>query len=568
MVMFGKIKLTIPIAEVFAKYKNSYIRPDVLAGLTVAGIAIPQSMAYAQLAGLNLTAGLYAAFFAMLVFAVLSSSKYVIMGPDAAMAALAGSAVIPLAAGDPTKAAALVAVLAMFIGFFAVVAVFARIGYIAEFLSRPILLGYMAGLALVIIATQLPSVFGIPAPVNTNFIGSVWYLISNLSSVHVLTFSLGMSALIFGLYITRNYNRFPAGLALLILAIIISMMFNLSDYGVAVVGNIPLGLPIPSLPSLEFYDLQNLLIPAVAMMLVAYANTISTARSFAAKEHKMVSSDQEFFGLGMSNVGSGLFGGMPVSASGSRTSVNYTSGAKTQVAQIFSAIAIGILLLLFSDVLKYLPISVLGVIIILAVLPLFNYRELVSIWHAWRSEAVLAIITAVGVATLGIYQGLLLAVLLAIANVFRKSAFPYDAVLGIAKDGSVHDMKRPPKTEELPGLKIYRFDAPLYFANATYFRKRVFELIEESETPVKWFLWDAETVTHIDSTSGMMLLELMKELKEQDVVFAVARMKGSIRSIVHKSHRLNSTLQHSPHYSSIGDAIEAYRQEYNIPKDY
>jgi MFS superfamily sulfate permease-like transporter len=303
-------------------------------------------------------------------------------------------------------------------------------------------------------------------------------------------------------------------------------------------------------------------------MLVAYANTISTARSFASKEHKTVSSDQEFFGLGMSNVGSGLFGGMPVSASGSRTAVNYSSGAKTQVAQIFSAIAIGILLLLFSDALQYLPVSVLGVIIILAVLPLFNYKELVSIWHAWRSEAVLAIITAVGVATLGIYQGLLLAVLLAIANVFRKSAFPYDAVLGIAKDGSVHDMKRPPKTEELPGLKIYRFDAPLYFANATFFRKRVLELIEESETPVKWFLWDAETVTHIDSTSGMMLLELIKELKERDVTFAVARMKGSIRSIVHKSHRLNSTLQHSPHYSSIGDAIEAYRQEYKVPKDY
>jgi high affinity sulfate transporter 1 len=566
--MFGKIKLTIPLAEVFASYKNKYLRPDILAGLTVAGIAIPQSMAYAQLAGLNLTAGLYAAFFAMLLFAILTSSKYVIMGPDAAMAALAGSAIIPLANGDEAKAAALVAILAIFIGIFSVIAVFARLGYIAEFLSRPILLGYMAGLAILIIVTQLPSVFGIPAPVDTNFIGSVWYLLTSLDSIDLLTFTIGVIALVTGLFITKNYKRFPAGLVLLVISIGISVAFQLSDKGVQVVGSIPVGLPIPSLPSVELFDLQNLLIPALAMMLVAYANTVSTARSFASKEHKSVDSDQEFFGLGMSNVGSGLFGGMPVSASSSRTSVNYTSGAKTQLAQIFGAIAIGLLLLLFSGALQYLPISVLAVIIIIAVLPLFNFKELNSIWHAWRSEAVLAIITAVGVATLGIYQGLLLAVLLAIANVFRKSAFPYDAVLGVAKDGSVHDMKRPPKTVEVPGLKIYRFDAPLYFANATYFRRRVHELIDESDTPVKWFLWDAETVTHVDSTSGMMLLDLINELKQQDVVFAVARMKGSIRTIVHHSHRLNSSLQHSPHYASIGDAIEAYRQENNVPRTY
>lgn len=566
--MFGPIKITIPIINVLNNYQKIFLRPDLLAGLTVAGVAIPQAMAYAQLAGLNLTAGLYAAVVAMLIFAILTASRYVIMGPDAAMAALAGSAVIPLAQGDATKAIALVAVLSVFIGIFAIISVFARVGYLAEFLSRPILLGYMAGLALVVIATQLPSVFGIPASNNTNILGSLFYLFTNLGNANTLTFVIGMVSLVLGLLITKKYHRFPAGLILLAFAILISYIFGLSDYGVVLVGNIHVGLPVINLGAVSWYDLQNLLVPAIAMMLIAYANTISTARTFARKDKVGANSEQEFFGLGASNIGSGLFGGLPVSASGVRTAVNYQSKAKTQVAQLFSALIIALTLLFFAGVIKYLPVAVLSVVIILAVIPLFNYTELKSIWHAWRSEAVLAIITAGGVAMLGIYQGLLLAVMLAIANVFRKSAFPYDAVLGVAKDGSVHDMHRPPKTKEVPGLKIYRFDAPLYFANASHFRRRVLQLIDESDTPVKWFLWDAETVTHLDSTSGQMLLDLIKELKSRDIVFGVARMKGTIRNIVHHSHRLSRVIQHSPHYSSIGDAIEAYREEYNIERDY
>jgi SulP family sulfate permease len=322
------------------------------------------------------------------------------------------------------------------------------------------------------------------------------------------------------------------------------------------------------LAEVGLYDVQNLLVPAIAMMLIAYANTITTARTFARKDKKPVNSEQEFLGLGASNIGSGLFGGLPVSASSVRTAINYQSKPSTQFAQIFGAIAIGLTLLFFGGVIKYLPVAVLAVVIILAVIPLFNYKELKSIWHAWRSEAILAIITAIGVAMLGIYQGLLLAVLLAIANVFRKSAFPYDAVLGVAKDGSVHDMHRPPKTHEIPGLKIYRFDAPLYFANANHFRRRVLLLIDESDEPVKWFLWDAETVTHLDSTSGQMLLELIKELKQRNITFAVARMKGTIRNIVHHSHRLSHVIQKSPHYNSIGNAIQAYREEYKLEPEY
>jgi high affinity sulfate transporter 1 len=566
--MFEKLTLTLPIHLVLQTYKRAYLRRDVIAGATVAAVAVPQAMAYAQLAGVNLTSGLYAAMVAMVVFALISSSRFVVMGPDAAMAALAGAAVIPLAGGDSSRAIALVAVLSIFIGIISLISVFARVGFVAEFLSRPILLGYMAGLALVVIATQLPKVFGIEAPINTNFLGSVVYLLSNLATTHLPTLVLGAATLIIAIILTKSFSRLPVSLLILVLGTFFSWVFGFSDDGIAVVGSIPTGLPVPDLPSIELYDLQNLIIPAIAMMLIAYANTIATARSFAAKKNERVSADQEFLGLGMSNIASGLYGGIPVSASGVRTAVNYTSKAKTQVAQLFGALFIGLVLVVLSPALQYLPVTMLAVIIILAVMPLFDVKELKSIWHAWRSEAVLAVVTMIGVATLGIYQGLLLAVMLAVLNMLRKSAFPNDAVLGVAEDGSVRDMHRPPKTHEVPGLKIYRFDAPLYFGNATYFRHRVLQLVDESKEPIHWFLWDAETITAIDSTSGQMLLGLIDELQSRDVTFAVARMKGSIRSIVHHTHKLNRALQNSPHYASIGDAIEAYRAQYNVPRDY
>lgn len=567
MNIFGKIQISAPIFHTIKTYQRVFLRRDVVAGLTVAAVAIPQAMAYAQLAGVNLTAGLYAAMVAMLAFAVISASRYVIMGPDAAMAALAGSAVLPLAAGDQNKAIALVAVLSIFIGIASVGAVFARVSFLADFLSRPILLGYMAGLAIVVIVSQLPKLFGISAPASSNVLGVIGTVFSNLSDIQWPTLFIAMCTLIVGLALTKWFKKFPASLLLLVVGTVMSWLFAFSSYGVAVVGVLPSGLPVPNIPAISPDDLQNLVVPAIAMMLIAYANTIATARTFAQKKQTRVNSDQELMGLGVSNMASGIWGGLPVSASGVRTAVNYQARAKTQIAQVFAAVAIGLVLVLFSCSLQYLPLAVLGVIIIIAVLPLFNYAELKSIWYGWQSEAILAVITMVGVAILGVYQGLLLALFLTILNTIRKSAFPNDAVLGITTSGSVRDMSRPPKTHELPGLKIYRFDAPLYFGNANHFRKRVFQLIYESDKPVKWFLWDAETITGFDSTSGQMLLELIKELKAKNITFAIARMKGSIRTIVHHSDELDRVLQRTPHFVSMGNAIAAFEQSQEMSKN-
>lgn len=564
MNMFGSIQISAPIFHTIKTYQKVFLRRDIVAGLTVAAVAIPQAMAYAQLAGVNLTAGLYAAMVAMLAFAVISASRYVIMGPDAAMAALAGSAVLPLAAGDQNKAIALVAVLSIFIGIASVGAVFARVSFLADFLSRPILLGYMAGLAVVVIASQLPKLFGISAPPSSNILGVLGTVLGNVSDINWYTFFIAVCTLFIGFVFTKWFKKFPVSLLLLVVGTFISWLFAFSTYDVAVVGILPSGLPVPNIPAISPVDLQNLVIPAIAMMLIAYANTIATARTFAQKKRTRVNPDQELMGLGVSNIASGIWGGLPVSGSGVRTAVNYQAGAKTQIAQIFAAVTIGLVLVLFSSSLQYLPLAVLGVIIIIAVLPLFNYKELKSIWYAWRSEAVLAVITMIGVAILGVYQGLLLALFLAILNIIRKSAFPNDAVLGLTASGSVRDMHRPPKTHEIPGLKIYRFDAPLYFGNANQFRRRVLQLIRESDATVKWFLWDAETITGFDSTSGQMLLELIKELKARNITFAISRMKGSIRTIVHHTDQLDRALQRSPHFVSMGEAIAAFEQSQKI----
>ena len=295
-------------------------------------------------------------------------------------------------------------------------------------------------------------------------------------------------------------------------------------------------------------------------MMVSYANTIATARSFAAKKNDHVDSSQELTALGLSSIGTGLSGGIPIAASGARTAVNEQNKAVSQVSQLIAAVVVGLTLLLLTPVLKYLPLCALAVIIIVAVARLFDIRELKSIWHAWRSEAVLAIVTVLGVTLLGIFQGLLLAIFLAIANLIRKSVFPTDAVMGRTSDGSIRDSKRPPKTTPIPGIIIYRFDAPLYFGNADYFRKRVLQLIDETDD-VRWFLWDAETITALDSTAGAMLLGLIQELKARKITLCVCRLKGPIRSIINKTNRLSKAFKTIQHYPSMGDALEAFNIE-------
>lgn len=558
--MLNNIEKQIPLVSTLRHYKRSLFRYDVIAGVTVAAIAIPQGMAYAELAGAPLAMGLYATFAAMLLFAIFSTTKRVIVGPDAAMSALTGATLIPLANGNPEHYAALIALLAILVGIASLIAVAAKLTFVSEFLSRPILLGYMAGLALAVIASQGPKLFGITDVPRSNFFGTLLHIMTNLANSHGATLLFSIVLGIGSWLLIRHAKKVPATLVILFASIVLSWLFDFAGMGIATVGSVPAGLPIPALPEVTFFDVQNLVVPAFAIMMVSYANTITTARSFAAKEHNHINSSQELTALGVASIGTGLAGGIPIAASGARTAVNEQSKAATQVAQFIAAIVVGLTLLFFTPVLSYLPLAALAIIIIVAILRLFDIAELKSIWHAWRSEAVLAIVTVIGVTILGIFQGLLLAIFLAIVNLIRKSAFPGDAVLGVAADGSIRDMSRPPKTEAIPGIVMYRFDAPLYFGNAEFFRKRVLELID-TEEDVRWFLWDAETITSLDSTAGAMLLDLIHELRARKITLCISRMKGPIRSTINRTNRLHAAFRSIPHYPSMGEALAAFEDD-------
>lgn len=562
--MVSNIKITIPLIDTIKFYEKKWVRRDALAGATVAAVAVPQAMAYAQLAGFPLVVGLYATLAAMLLFAFFTTSRFAIVGPEAAMAALSGAVLIPLAGNDPSRYVFLAAALAILIGLVCILAVFARLGVIAEFISRPILLGYMAGLALTVIATQLPKLFGIAAVPKSNFFTTIIYILSNFHLVSLLTIFISITLMATALLLQKYFKHIPVSLVILIISIFLSWILSLSSKGVPIIGHIPTGLPVPKIPTISIYDLQNLVVPALAISLVSYANTIAAARSFASAQQKSIDAPQEFFGLGIANIGSGLFGGMPVAASGARTAVNYESRAITQVSQLFGSLFIGLVLIVFAPALSYLPQAALGVIIIMAVKSLFNYRELKSIWRAWHSEAYLAIITLLGVVLLGIFQGLILAILLAMMNFVRKNSLPKYVTMGVAEDGSVRDMDRPPKTTSIPGMIIFRFDAPLYFINANYFKDTVNELIEKSDEEIRWFLWDAETITELDSTAGQMLRVLISDLKKRNITFAIARLKGPIRSTINKSRRLSTLVSRTPHFTTMGEAIEAYYSSHKI----
>ncbi len=536
---------------------------DLIAGVTVAAIAIPQSMAYTQLAHVPIKTGLYTALAAMLAYGLFTSTKRVIVGPDTAMSIMTGAAITPLLITSPDSATFYAVILALLVGIYCVVGAKLKLYYMAEFLSRPILLGYLMGVATVIISDQIPKMFGLSIG-GENAIHNIYQLVNQISGTHALTLYLSISLLLIGIIMKRLLPKTPVAIFLLLIASIASILYGFSELGIANVGNVPAGLPNLEIPNLSFNSIQALLLPAAAIALVSYADTIATARSFASKNHEDLSSNQELTSLGIANLAVVPVGGMPVSASGSRTAVNDSTNAKSQFSQLYGALIIALVLIAFSQYLSYIPKFALAVIIILSAYTLFDFDEVKSIWRGWRSEAILVFITAGGVAILGILPGLGLAVILAVVNLVRRSAFPHDAVLGVSEDGlTFRDSARPPKTYSIPGLIIYRFDAPLYFGNANYFKDRVHYLIDNSSEKINWFLVDAEAISSLDSTGAKTIKSIIADLSAKDIVFATARLKGPLRDNLRNTH-LGSHIENRPHFASIGQAYEAYCEKYQI----
>jgi high affinity sulfate transporter 1 len=554
----------IPGLAAFREYPRGWLRDDVVAGLVLTALLVPQGMAYAELAGLPAITGLYTTILCLVGYALFGPSRILVLGPDSSLGPMIAATLAPLllANGDPAQAIALASMLALIVGAIMIVAGVAKLGFVADLLSKPTQIGYMNGLAVTILVGQLPKLFGFSTDAD-GLIGEAGAFLRGVVDGETvgpaLAIGVGSLAIILGLQ--RRLPKLPAVLVAVVLAIATVVAFGLVDDGVSVVGPLPGGFPPLTLPDVAWSDLPLLIGGAFGIALVALTDTISTASAFAARRGDHVHGNQEMIGIGVSNVAAGLFQGFPVSTSGSRTAVAEQSGSKSQLTGIVGAVAITLLLVLAPDLLRNLPQPTLAAVVIAASLSLADIPGTVRLWRQRRTEFWLSIAAFLGVALLGVLPGIGVAVVLSILNVFRRSWWPYQTQLGKV-DGldGFHDVRQYPDGARLPGLVLYRFDAPLIFANSRTFREEIAALAQG--TPgLRWIVVAAEPMTDVDTTAADMLEELDVWLNARDISLVFAEMKDPVRAKVER-YELTHTIDPAHFFPTIDEAVAAYRAEF------
>ncbi len=464
---------SLPGLRALATYKASWLRRDVVAGIVLTTLLVPQGMAYAELAGLPVITGLYTTILCLIGYAVFGPSRILVLGPDSSLGPMIAATILPIVGsnGDPAKAIALASMLALIVGAIMIAAGVAKLGFVADLLSKPTQIGYMNGLALTILVGQLPKLFGFSTDAN-GLIDEARAFVDGLSAGDAVgaAVAIGLVSLVLILVLGRWLPRIPAVLVAVLVAIGAAVAFDLADHGVSLVGTLPKGFPPLTFPN-PVSDLPLLFAGALGIALVALTDTISTASAFAARTGQEVNGDGEMIGIGAANVAAGFFQGFPVSTSGSRTAVAEQAGAKTQLTGVVGAGVIVVMLVLAPGLFKNLPNPTLAAVVIAASLSLADLPGTVRLWHQRKAEFVLSITAFLGVALLGVLEGIAVAVALSILNVFRRSWWPYETTLGrVPGMPGQHDRQLHPEAEQIPGLVIYRFDAPLFFANARTFR--------------------------------------------------------------------------------------------------
>lgn len=518
----------VPLFAEVRRYRLGWLRADVMAGLVVSAVAIPQALGYAQIAGVAPVAGLYALTLPLLAFALLTSSRVLAVGPTATAALLVPAAVAPLADGDAARYAVLAALLALLTGAVLLVAGVLRMGWIADYLSTAVLTGFLTGLALTLISGQLDELLGI-----SGYDGDAWqqaaHAIAAVPTADAATVVVSLVTLALLALGTRFAPTWPTILVVAVLGMVASWAFDLAGRGVAVVGEVPSGLPSLDVPTASLGDVAILLPAAAGIALVAFADAILTARAFAGQRHEVIDANQELRALGGLNVVAGLFQSFPVGSSGSRTAVNVRSGGRTQLMSGVQVAVVIAVLLFLTEPIGYLPKSVLGAIIVFAAAGLIDLSAWRALHSGSRTEFVIAVVTAVGMMTIGLLPALGVAVLLSVLDVVRRSAQPHDAVLGWSPtDGRFVNVGTHPRARLVPGTVVYRLDDRLFFANAQYFRERARSAIEGAPYDVHRFVLDAEGVNHVDGAGAESLRELVQDLASDDIEFVVARLKSTV----------------------------------------
>ncbi len=554
----------VPGSQVLRSYRREWLFRDVLAGLVLTTLLVPQGMAYAELAGLPPITGLYTSIMCLVAYAVFGPSRILVLGPDSSLGPMIAATIVPLvvANGDPARAVALGAMLAVMVAVIMLSAAVAGLGFIADLLSKPTMIGYMNGLALTIFVGQLPKLFGFKVDAD-RFLGELTGFVEGLGEGKTVpaAAAVGIAGIVVILVLQRWLPKVPALLIAVLLSISAVLLFNLGDHGVDLIGVLPQGFPPLTVPSVQLSDVGPLLAGAFGIALVSLADTISTASSFAARSGQEVRGTQEMVGIGTANLLAGFFQGFPVSTSASRTAVAERSGARTQLTGLVGALLITTMIMLLPGLFRNLPQPVLAAIVITASLSLADIGGTVRLWRQRRTEFLLSIVAFLSVAILGVLPGIAVAVGLSILNVFRRAWWPYETTLGRV-DGmpGYHDTRSYPDARHLPGLVIFRFDAPLFFANATTFRELVLRLANDDPRP-RWIVVAAEAMTDIDTTAADMLESLDATLERQGVCLVLAELKDPVRRKLER-YGVTWCIEGARFFPTLGAAVTAFQEEF------
>jgi high affinity sulfate transporter 1 len=546
-------------------YDRSWLRHDLVAGVVMTTMLVPVGIAYAEASGVPGINGLYATIVPLLAYALFGPSRILVLGPDSSLAAVILAVVLPLSGGDPGRAIGVAGMMAILSGVICVAAGFARLGFITELLSKPIRYGYMNGIAMTVLLSQIPKLFGFSVDADGP-LRQVQAIAEKIGAgaTNVVTLAIGAAALLL-ILVLKRWPRVPGILIAVVSATAVVAAFDLAARaGVSVLGPLPQGLPAPGFPPVSVGDLNEILTGSLAVALVSFADTSVLSRTYAARLGTPVDSNQEMVGLGVANLAAGFFQGFPISSSSSRTPVAEAAGARTQLTGVVGALAIGLLLLVAPDLLRYLPNTVLAAVVIASAIGLIEIADLQRIYRIQRWEFWLAMACFAGVAVFGAIPGITIAVVIAVIEFLWDGWRPQSAVMGrVDQIKGYHDITRYPEARQVPGLVLFRWDAPLFFANAEFFHERVMDAVARSATPVRWFVVAAEPVTSIDVTAADAIAELDDSLYAAGIELCFAEMKDPVKDKL-KRFGLLSRFGDQHLFATVGEAVSAYLDRHEV----
>lgn len=550
---------------VLRQYKASWLGHDIVAGLVLTTMLVPVGIAYAVASGVPGIYGLYATIVPLLAYALFGPSRILVLGPDSSLAAVILGIVLPLSGGDPVRAVALAGMMAVISGLVCILAGVARLGFVTELLSKPIRYGYMNGIALTVLISQLPKLFGFSIE-SGGPLRNLWAIAEAIlgGRTNWTAFAVGAGTLAV-ILLLKNSKRLPGILIAVIGATVIVGALDLAARAeVSVLGPLPQGLPAFAIPWITYDDIVPVLIGGCAVALVSFADTSVLSRAYAARTRTNVDPNQEMVGLGATNLAAGFFQGFPISSSSSRTPVAEAAGARTQLTGVVGALAVALLLLVAPNLLQHLPTAALAAVVIASAIGLFEVTDLVRIFRIQRWEFWLSIVCFVGVAVLGAIPGIGLAIAIAVIEFLWDGWRPHSAVLGRAEGvKGYHDIARYPGARQVPGLVIFRWDAPLFFANAELFKQRVLDAAARAPTPTRWMVVAAEPVTSVDVTAADTLEELHKTLEASGIELCFAELKDPVKDKL-KRFGLFAQIGERSFFPTIGAAVSSYLEGHRV----